>query len=370
MDGDMKRVVRKAILEVRPYVPGKPIEEVRRDLGLRNVVKMASNENPYGPSPKVFKAIARAAGQLNRYPDGDCYYLRESLARRLGVARNQLIFGNGSDELIVLAVRAFVEKGDEVVMARPSFLIYDIASRAAGANIRAVPLKDFRYDLAGMKRAVTGKTKIIFLGNPDNPSGMYLTERQVRDFLKGLRRDILVFIDEAYYEYVRPRDYVDSVRLLKSHKNVMVTRTFSKMYGLAGVRIGYGIADAALIDLLNRIREPFNVNSLAQAAAMAALRDQPYYRALAGKIDAQRRFLCDSFKKMGLDFVESYTNFILLKIGAGAAGISKKLMEKGVIVRDMRPWGLDDFIRVTIGTSAENQRFIRTLKKVLNSPGC
>lgn len=361
----MKRVVKKAILKVKPYVGGKPIEEVKREFGLKDVIKLASNENPYSPSPKVLKAIAKASRELNRYPDGNCYYLRESLAKKLKVSPGQLIFGNGSDELIVLAVRAFAGTGDEVVIATPSFLIYDIASRIAGATIKAVPLKNFRYDLAAMKDAVTRKTKIIFLGNPDNPSGMYLTEKEVRAFLKGLRRDILVFIDEAYFEYVSARDYVDSIKLLKSHKNVFVTRTFSKMYGLAGLRIGYGIADAGLTDLLNRIREPFNVNSLAQVAAMAVLKDQVYYRGLAKKTGMQRRFLCDSFKKLGLDFIESHTNFILVKVNDSVANVSKKLIRQGVIVRNMSAWGLNDFIRVTIGTGQENKRFIKTLKEIL-----
>ena len=361
----MKRAVKKTILKVKPYVPGKPIEEVKRELGLKNVIKLASNENPYGPSPKVRKAIARAVGDLNRYPDGDCYYLREILAKQLKVPRNQLIFGNGSDELIVLAIRAFVSQGDEVVIAKPAFLIYDIASRIAGAKIKSVPLDNFRYNLAEMKRQVTQKTKVIFLGNPDNPSGMYFSESQVRNFLKGLRRDILVFIDEAYFEYVSARDYVRSLGLLKTYKNVFVTRTFSKMYGLAGLRIGYGVANAELIDLLNRIREPFNVNSLAQVAAIAALRDRSYYRGLARKTSVQRQYLYRRLKAMNLEYVESYTNFILIKIHCRASNIVKKLLKKGIIVRDMSFWGLNQYIRVTIGTQAENTRFIKALKEIL-----
>jgi len=361
----MKRAVNKTILKVKPYIPGKPIEEVKRELGLKSVIKLASNENPYGPSPKVRKAIIRAIGELNRYPDGDCYYLREILAKQLNVKRNQLIFGNGSDELIVLAIKAFVRQGDEVVIAKPAFLIYDIAARIAGAKIKAVPLIDFRYDLVAMKEQVTKKTKVIFLGNPDNPSGMYFTESEVRNFLKGLRRNILVFIDEAYFEYVSAREYVQSIKLIKQNKNVFVTRTFSKMYGLAGLRIGYGVADAELIDLLNRIREPFNVNSLAQVAAIAVLRDRPYYRGLARKIAAQRKFLCDSFKRMNLEYVKSATNFILVKVNGKATHVAKQLMKKGVIVRDMSFWGLGKYIRVTIGTGVENKRFIKTLEEIL-----
>lgn len=361
----MKSIVKKTILAVKPYVPGKPIEEVKRELGLRDVIKLASNENPYGPSPRVLKAIAGASKELNRYPDGDCHYLRKALAAKLKVSGKQLIFGNGSDELIVLAVRAFAGEGDEVVIAKPSFLIYSIASSISGAKVKEIPLKSFHYDLDAMKKAVTGKTKIIFLGNPDNPSGMYFTEKEMRGFLRGLRRDILVFIDEAYYEYVNAQDYVDSLKLLKSHKNIIVTRTFSKMYGLAGLRIGYGIANAQLIDLLNRIREPFNVNSLAQVAAMAVLKDRAYYRGLAKKVNAQRQYLYEGFRKINLDFVTSCTNFILVKTNDKAARVSKKLMKKGIIVRDMNVWGLSNFIRITIGTAQENKRLMKTLKEIL-----
>lgn len=361
----MKRLAKQIIFNVQPYVPGKPIDEVKRELGLTSVIKLASNENPYGPSPQARKAILNASHELHRYPDGNCHYLRKELSIRLKVHQDQLIFGNGSDEIIVLAVRAFAGEGDEVVIARPSFLIYDIASRVAGAKVMAVPLKDFAYDLDAMKAAVTKRTKIIFLGNPDNPGGQYLTPRQLGGFLKGLRKDILIFIDEAYYEYVEAPDYVDSIALMKRHKNIIVTRTFSKMYGLAGLRVGYGIADGEITDCLNRIREPFNVNALAQAAALACLKDGAYYRSVAAKIRAQRRFLYGSLKALGLQYVESYTNFILIEVKKDASLIASALLRRGVIVRDMRFWGLDHFIRVTIGTEAENRKFLREIKELL-----
>ena len=361
----MKNVVKKTLLNIKPYIPGKPIEEVKRELGLNNVIKLASNENPYGPSPKVRKAIADTARKINRYPDGDCFYLRQILADHLKVRPRQIIFGNGSDEIIVLAVRAFVDEGDEVIIAQPSFLIYDIASQIAGAHVRAIPLKEFRYNLTAMKRAVTGKTKIIFLGNPDNPSGTFIAQTDIIDFLKGLRKDILVFIDEAYYEYVIAKDYGNSLELLKNYKNVIVTRTFSKMYGLAGLRVGYGVANEELIDLLNRIREPFNVNSIAQAAATACLKDKTYYRGIAKKVEGQRQFLYKNFQEMGLQFQKSYTNFILLNVQKDSSEVSKQLLKKGVIIRDMNVWGLKNYIRVTIGTEPENRRFISALRSVL-----
>lgn|SRR3989338_336674 len=360
----MRRLAKKTIFNIRPYVPGKPIEEVKRELGLTRVIKLASNENPFGPSPQALRAVVKALKQVNRYPDSGCYHLRRMLSHRLRVAPQQLVFGNGSDEIIVLAVRAFVREGDEVVVAKPSFLIYEIASRIAGARVKAVALKDFCYDLQAMKRAVTPRTRIVFLGNPDNPSGKYLTQRQVEDFLKGLHKNVLVFMDEAYYEYVRARDYVDSVQLLKAYKNIIIARTFSKMYGLAGLRIGYGIADEEVIDCLNRLREPFNVNSLAQTAAVACLKDQSYYRNVGLKVDRQRRWLYDNLRNLGLKYVESYTNFVLIDMQTDASRVARRLLKKGVIVRDMRPWGLKNYIRVTIGTEPENRKFLKALKEI------
>ena len=361
----MIRVSKKSILTIKPYIPGKPIEEVQRELGLKDVIKLASNENPYGPSPQVIQAIRTASQKLNRYPDGDCFYLRKALAERLKVSPDQLIFGNGSDEIIVFAARVFLNKGDEVIIAKPSFLIYDIASKIEGARIKAIPLKNFHYDLPVMKRAVTKKTKIIFLGNPDNPAGTYLSQTQVANFLKGLRRDILIFIDEAYFEYVEAKNYVNSIKLLKSYDNILITRTFSKWYGLAGLRIGYGIAHPRLIDILNRVREPFNVNSLAQVGALACLKDSAYYRKLRLKIKEQKEYLYRELTKLGLSFEESSTNFIMIHMKMDASRIANRLMRKGVIVRDMSPWGLKKFIRVTIGNSKENRKFMSALKDIL-----
>ncbi len=360
----MKDSAKKTIFQVEPYVPGRPIEDVKRELGLKSVIKLASNENPYGPSPKVLKVMRDAIRSVNRYPDGGCFYLRQVVAKFLKVKPEQLIFTNGSDELIVIAVRAFLNEGDDVVMATPSFLIYSIASQIAGANIKAVPLKDFRYDLSAMQAAVTPQTKIVFLGNPDNPSGDYFTQKDIEDFLSGLRKDILIFMDEAYYEYVAAKDYVDSVGLLTSHPNIVVARTFSKMYGLAGLRIGYGIASAELIGIFERLREPFNVNSVAQAAAAACIRDQKYYKGIAKKFQEQKKQLYLGLAAIGCEFVRTSANFIPVRVHSGT-DVAAALMKKGVIVRDMTAWGLRDFIRVTVGTEAENKRFLRTLKSVL-----
>lgn len=361
----MKITPKENILKVKPYIPGRPIEEVKRELGLKSVVKLASNENPYGPSPRVLAAIAKASKGINRYPDGACFYLRRELAKRFKIQENQFIFGNGSDEVIVLAVRAFVKEGDEVVIAQPSFLIYEIASLIEGAKVRAVPLKDFRYDLEGMKAAVTSRTKIIFIGNPDNPAGTYIPKNELTNFLNSIRKDILVFIDEAYFEYVQAKDYPDGIDLLKSYKNVIATRTFSKMYGLAGLRVGYGVGSSEIIDVLNRLREPFNVNSLAQVAAVACLKDQKYYRGIARSVEKERKFLYSSFRKLGIHFEQSFTNFVLLKVRTDSTAVAEGLLKKGVIIRDMNAWGLSNYIRITIGSSKENRLLVRALREVL-----
>jgi histidinol-phosphate aminotransferase len=352
------------IFDIKPYVPGKPIEEVKREFGLSSVIKLASNENPYPPSPKVLSAMAKAAREVNRYPDGGCFVLRQTLAKHLKVAQDQLIFGNGSDEVIVLAVKAFVGKGDEVIMAKPSFLIYDIASRLAGAKIHEVPLKNFRYDMETMKSKLNNRTKIVFIGNPDNPCGTFINAKQAEDFMKAASKDTLVFFDEAYFEYVQSKEYPDTLKLLKKYPNMIVTRTFSKMYGLAGLRVGYGLASVEIIDMLNRLREPFNVNSIAQVAAVAALADKAYYGRIGRDVETQRQYIYRSLKTLGLQYEESYTNFILIRV-AHASQTAQALLKKGVIIRDMTVWGLSNYIRVSIGTAAENKRFIKTLKEVL-----
>ncbi len=362
----MKQLAAKpSLFTIKPYIPGKPIEEVKRELGLREVIKLASNENPYEISPKVRKAIEAAIPTLNRYPDGDCFYLRKELSRILNVDSKQLIFGNGSDEIIVFAARAFLKKGDEVIVAQPSFLIYDIASKLEGAHVVSVPIQDFKYDLQGMKKAINAKTRIIFLGNPDNPAGSYFSQREFEEFIHDVPKDILIFCDEAYYEYVQAKDYVDSIALLRKYKNLFVTRTFSKMYGLAGLRIGYGVGSKELIDILNRVREPFNVNSLAQVAALACLKDKGYYKKIALKIEKQRQFLYENFTRLKLDFVKSCTNFILIQLNQEAGDVSKKLLQKGVIIRDMSHWGMKNFIRITIGNENENKKLIRVLEEVV-----
>ncbi len=357
-------LARKDILKVKPYIPGKPIEEVKRELRLKNVIKLASNENALGPSPKAIKAIKEGLSSVNRYPDGGCFYLKKKLAKKLNLKPANLVFGCGSDEIIVLAIRAFVEKGDEVIIAKPTFLIYELASRIAGAKIKFVPMKDFRCDLKAMKRAVNARTKIVFIANPDNPVGTYVNQKEVDEFMKGLPRNLIVYFDEAYYELADKKDFPDTLKYLKTD-NVIISRTFSKAYGLSGLRIGYGIARPEIIDYLNRVREPFNVNSLAQVAAWAALEDALHLRRTRKLLREGKAYLYKNLQKLGFSFIKSATNFILINAGQQAQGIYRKLLKKGVIVRNMRAWGMNNFIRVTIGTMAENRKFIKVLKEII-----
>jgi len=361
----MKRIAREEIFKVNPYVPGKPIEEVQRELGLKEVIKLASNESPLPPSPKAINAIIKAAQELNRYPDGSCYYLRQKLARKLGVKENQLVFANGSDELIVLAIRTFAYPGDEIIVARPTFLIYEIAATIHGAKVVAVPMKNFRYDLKAMKAKITPKTKIIYIANPDNPTGSYVNKKEVGEFLKGLSRDVMVYFDEAYYELVDKKDYPQTLPLLKQRKNLIIARTFSKAYSLAGLRIGYGIATEETIDCLNRVREPFNVNSLAQVAALASLDDSLHLVRLRKILREGKEYLIKNFNQMGIEFVPSATNFILVKLNQDGTVITSRLLRQGVIVRNMIGWGLKNCMRVTIGTMSENKKFINALRRIL-----
>jgi histidinol-phosphate aminotransferase len=359
------QVANPYIFKIKPYVSGKPIEEVKRELGLKSVIKLASNENPYPPSAKVLAAMVKAASGVNRYPDGGCFLLRRALARKLNVTEDQLIFGNGSDEIIVLGVKAFAGGGDEVIIAKPSFLIYEIASTLSGARVHQVPLKGFHYDLRAMKAKVNKRTKMIFIGNPDNPAGTYITAREAEDLLQSVPKSTVVFFDEAYFEFVQADDYPDTLALMKKYPNVIVTRTFSKIYGLAGLRVGYGMASREIIDILNRLREPFNVNSVAQAAAVAALSDERYYRNLAKETQEQKQYLYRSLKLMGVDYQESFTNFILVHVVKDSSQIAQALLKKGVIVRDMAAWGLTGYVRVSIGKPSENKFFIKTLEEIL-----
>ena len=350
---------------VKNYEPGKPLEELEREYGIRDAVKMASNENALGPSPKALEAVRKALPRIHRYPEGGCYYLRKALAKRLCVAPESLVFGNGSDEILVFAVRAFVGQESEVIIADPTFLIYQIAAEVENARVIQVPMKDFRYDLDGMADRIGEKTRLIFIANPDNPVGTYSSQKKLEAFLKRVPAGVLVVLDEAYYEFASARkDYPESLKLLKSYPNLLVTRTFSKAYGLSGLRVGYGIAAAEVTAALNKVREPFNVNLLAQVAACAALGDGAHLRKTQKLVDEGRRYLEGEFGKLKLRTVKTATNFVLADLGSDAKTVYEKLLRRGVIVRPMGVWGLPSFIRVTIGKPEENRRFVKALKEL------
>lgn len=360
----MKNLAKRHLLKIKTYRPGKPIEEVKRELGLKEAIKLASNENALSPSPRVISGIRRSLKDLNRYPDGGCFYLKRELARRFRLRPENFIIGNGSDEIITFAIRTFVKRNEEVIIARPTFLIYGIVAKVEDVDIKYVPLKDYRYDLESIRKAVTKRTRVIFIANPDNPTGTYVTRREVDRLLSGLRRDIIVFFDEAYYEFAGDlQDYPNTLKFLKK-RNVIITRSFSKAYSLAGLRIGYGIANREIIESMGKAREPFNVNSLAQAAALTALGDDRFIAKAKRLVETGKKFIYNELDRMGIEYIPSVTNFILFKI-KDAPRVYKRLLKKGVIVREMSGWGLEGHLRVTIGTRGENRRFIKRLRETL-----
>jgi histidinol-phosphate aminotransferase len=353
------------ILGIAPYEPGKPIEELERELGITDVIKLASNENPLSPSERVQKALGEAVAHLNRYPDGSGYYLRQALARRHGVTSDHVILGNGSNDLIELVVRAFLRAGEEAVIPHPSFVVYPMIVQAVGGIRVVVTLKEQRLDLEAMARAVTPMTKLVFIANPNNPTATIVTADEVEQFMARVPDKIIVVFDEAYVEFAQGPDFPESLAYMKQGRKVVVLRTFSKAASLAGLRVGYAVADPDCVSLLNRIRQPFNVNSLAQVAALAALQDESHILECLRMIEAGRHFLYDEFGAMGLRYTPSRANFILVDVGRSATDVFNWLLKEGVIVRPMTSFGMETCLRVTVGTPEENRRFVKALKKVL-----
>jgi histidinol-phosphate aminotransferase len=351
------------IKSINPYVPGKPLEELERELGITGSIKLASNENPLGPSPLAIKALCKGLNDLNRYPDGSCYYLRQALSERLRVRPEEILFGNGSNEVIELAVRTFLNPGDEAVIAHPSFVVYSTIVQAVNGKNIIVPLKEWRYDLQEVASRITGKTKIVFIANPNNPTGTINTETEMSEFMERVPEGALVVVDEAYYEYVTRSDYADSMKYFREGRGILVLRTFSKIYGLAGLRIGYGIAGAEIIAEMNKVRQPFNINSLAQKAAVAALGDEKHLAKTRLTNEKGKRYLYRELSAMNIAFVPTEANFIYIHLkDKSAVKIYDSLLKKGVIVRPMGA----DAIRVTIGLPKENRRLIEAMKSVFN----
>jgi len=368
MPKSIHELVPAFIREIHPYVPGRPIEEVERELRI-HAVKLASNENPLGPSPLGVAAAEKALASAHRYPDGGGHYLRERLAGRLGVTMENILLGFGSSELIDLAARALLGPDAEGLTSTGSFPLFYISIRATGARLVEVPLRDYTFDLEAMSRAVTPRTRLIILANPNNPTGTLFTADAFAVFLERVPEGVLVVLDEAYFDYVECPDYSRSIELVRAGKNLLVLRTFSKVYGLAGLRIGYGVGPAALLAEINKFRLPFNTSGVAQAAALAALDDTEHVRRSVESNRAGLKQLSGGLAALGVQYVASATNFLLVEFGSDAEPISDELLKLGVIIRPMRWMGFPNAIRVTVGTHQENEKFLWALSQVRTAAG-
>jgi histidinol-phosphate aminotransferase len=363
---NVKSLVPSWLHGLEPYPPGKPIDELEREYGVAGSIKLASNENPLGPSPRALAAVRGALGEVHRYPDGSCFHLKRALAKQLGLSPEALLIGNGSNEIIELAVRTFLRAGEEAVMADQAFVIYRMLVQAQGGRSVCVPLRNFTHDLEAMAEAVTPATRMVFLANPNNPTGTIFFRDQWEEFLAALPADVLVVMDEAYAEFVEDPRYPDSLADLRGERPILVLRTFSKIYGLAGLRVGYGMGHPELIDVMNRLRAPFNVNILAQAAALAALEDVEHVERTRRVNRQGMALLKDAFERLGLEYVPSWANFVLVRVG-NAARVYDALLRRGVIVRPVPVYGFPEHVRVTVGMPEENESLIGALTEVLRA---
>ena len=353
------------IAALTPYPPGKPLEELEREYGITDSIKLASNENPLGTSPLALQAIRKHMNNLHRYPDGSGYYLRQRLSQRLAVEYSAIVLGNGSNEIIDLVIRTFVQSGDEVLMSEPTFLVYPLMVQAVGGRAVKVSQKAFAHDLEAMADAITSHTRVVFLDNPNNPSGSVISRSEFEAFRAKVPDDIIIVLDEAYMEFADPKLTLTGLEYVNSAPPVVCLRTFSKAYGLAGLRIGYGVMDPELADYLNRVRQPFNVNSLAQVGALAALDDKAFLQKTQKAVRQGLAFLYGELKKLQLRVHPTQTNFFLIDVGYDSRVVYEAMLRSGVIVRAMHSYGLPNYIRISVGRAEENQRFIETLKEVL-----
>ncbi len=367
MTCDFLSLARPGVQKLSPYVPGKPVEELAREFGLSasDIVKLASNENPLGPSPAALDAIRAALPELTRYPDGNGFALKQALSARLGVATEMITLGNGSNDILELVTRAFVGSGDEVVFSEHAFAVYPIVTQAVGARGVVVPAKDWGHDLDAMAAAVNSATRLVFVANPNNPTGTWIGRDALERFLARVPEQVIVVLDEAYTEYVEGDDMPNGIDYLERYPNLLVSRTFSKAYGLASLRVGYGLCSPAIADAMNRVRQPFNVNSLALAAAVATLADTAYLersRRLNSEGMAQ---LEQGFAELGLQWIPSRGNFVAVDLGREAGPVFQALLREGVIVRPVANYGMPQHLRVSVGLPEENRRFLQALAGVL-----
>lgn len=363
------------VRSLQPYQPGKPIEDLQREYGLTDIIKLASNENPLGPSPLAVTAIKKQLGELSRYPDGNGFELKTSLCSKLSVPAykvqtEQITLGNGSNDILEFVARTFVQPGEEVIFSEYSFAVYPLVTQAVGATAQVVPAIDWGHDLNGMLERITDKTRLIFIANPNNPTGTWLTSSELTNFLQQVPERVLVVLDEAYFEYANHpvseiADFPDGIQLLKEYKNLVVTRTFSKAYGLAGLRVGYGVSSPIIADLMNRVRQPFNVNSLALIGACAALEDNEHLEKSIQLNKAGLQQLTTAFDSLSLSYIPTAGNFISFDLRREAVPIYLALLKRGVIVRPVANYSMPTHLRVTIGTEQENEKFLNALSETL-----
>ncbi|MDD2620564.1 MAG: histidinol-phosphate transaminase [Syntrophomonadaceae bacterium] len=365
MDDFVNKRARQAIFSLKPYVPGKPIDEVKRELGLNDIIKLASNENPLGPSPMAMQAMEQSIKDIHLYPDANSYYLKARLASFTGIDAQSIVLGNGSDEVLMILGLSFLSPGDEVIYADPTFVEYEFTAMVMGANCVTVSLKEYKHDLPAILQAITNNTKMIVICNPNNPTGTIVSESELDIFMQSVPEDILVVFDEAYSEYVESPDFCSGTRYLQQGRNVIILHTFSKIFGLAGLRIGYGLTSPGIAGAMKMATYPFNMNSAAQAAALAALDDQEHVARSRSINSSGKKYLYTEFERMGLNYIRTEANFILLDCGKPSDKVFQELLQQGIIVRNCASYGYKTYIRITVGTSEENQRLIRELGKVL-----
>ncbi|MFZ5353616.1 MAG: histidinol-phosphate transaminase [Bacillota bacterium] len=358
---------RKELDGIPVYRPGKPIDDVKRELGLEHVVKLASNENPFGFSPKVKEAVLKALDDVNLYPDGNATLLKKAIAEKYYVSSDMVLPTCGSDEMVDLIAKTFIEKNDKVIMADITFPRYYITSQMMGANIVKIPIKNLSYDIEGFKKAVTPDTKLVWLCNPNNPTGTMFTKKELEELLEVIPSTTLVVYDEAYCEFATDENYPkDSLSYLKKYKNMLVMKTLSKAYGLAGLRIGFTIGDAELLSLINRVRNPFNVTLITQAAAIAAINDEEFLKKVVDNNTEGKHYIYDEFDKMGIEYAKTEANHIIFNSQMDSEQVFNSLLRKGVIIRPQGGFNPETWLRVSIGTMEENRFFIKCLKEVMN----
>ena len=359
------RNINSVIAGLSPYKPGKLIEELSRELGLTDIVKLASNENPFGASRKVKEALVSAVDELTRYPDGSGFALKRALSEKLKVESSQITLGNGSNDVLDLIARATMESDSEGIISEHSFVVYGLAIKCAGGRAVVVPALNYGCDLQAMSLAVTDKTRVIYIANPNNPTGTWVTDQELKRFLDSVPPNVWIVLDEAYFEYVADSEYPHGLELQTKYPNLVVTRTFSKAYGLAALRVGYSVSSAEFADILNRVRQPFNVNSLALAAALSALNDQEFIQTSVRANEIGMAQICSGLGQLNLKVIPSAGNFVSFDTGQSEIEIFNRLLSKGVIVRPIAEYGLPGFVRVTVGLESENARFLEALGEVL-----